>query len=321
MSKIQSPFIRSIMTIGELPTQFTESMSYYEALVWLTNYLENVVVKAINEDAGAIEELREYVTHYFDSLDLQKEINEKLDDMAEAGQLQAIMAAYFDNFPLGSDDIAPEAITNSKLATAAVSSDKIGDNAITAEKVADNAITAGKIAENGVTSISIQNSAVTEAKLADGSVTTPKLASNAVTSAKIGDSAVTAGKIANNAVTTATIANSAVTGDKIANKTIGANKLNIDSAREIRIGDVLIQTGWFTVESVPTDQQVDYSFTYPTAFDETPIVLSQVASWRANPFCWIYQGNSTGFTARVGHNQGSTVSLTFMWIAVGKKSN
>lgn len=145
MSKIQSPFIRSIMTIGELPTQFTESMSYYEALVWLTNYIENKVVPAINEDAGAIEELREFVTHYFDSLDIEKQVNDKLDEMAETGQLQTIMAAFFDTFPLESDKIAADAITNSKIADGAVTMNKISGLTVGTSVIENNAVTNDKI--------------------------------------------------------------------------------------------------------------------------------------------------------------------------------
>lgn len=40
--------------------------------------------------------LVEYVNHYFDNLDLQDEVNQKLDDMAESGELAEIIAQYID---------------------------------------------------------------------------------------------------------------------------------------------------------------------------------------------------------------------------------
>ena len=89
-----SPFRHLISTIGELPTSFTESMSYYEMLAWLCDFIDKKVVPAINVNAEALKELRDYVEHYFDNLDVQEEINNKLDAMAESGELEEIIAQY-----------------------------------------------------------------------------------------------------------------------------------------------------------------------------------------------------------------------------------
>ena len=96
-----SPFKYLVMTIGELPTTFVESMSYYEALAWLVNYMEKTLLPAVNNNAEATKELQEafnelkqYVDSYFENLDVQEEINNKLDEMAESGQLQEIIALY-----------------------------------------------------------------------------------------------------------------------------------------------------------------------------------------------------------------------------------
>ena len=95
------PFRHFVSTIGNLPTSFTESMSYYELLAWLCNYLEKTVIPAVNNNAEALEELqkafitlKEYVDNYFANLDIQTEIDNKLDEMAESGQLADIIAAY-----------------------------------------------------------------------------------------------------------------------------------------------------------------------------------------------------------------------------------
>ena len=98
---ILPPFEHMIMTIGELPSSYVESMTYYEMLVWFTNYLGKTVIPAINENGEAVIELQNlfvelqtYVNDYFDNLDVQEEINNKLDDMAESGQLTDIIAQY-----------------------------------------------------------------------------------------------------------------------------------------------------------------------------------------------------------------------------------
>ena len=89
--KTISPFRNFCITIGALPTSYLESMSYYEMLCWLCKYLENTINPAINNNAEALKELQEYVANYFDNLDVQTEINNKLDEMADDGTLAEII--------------------------------------------------------------------------------------------------------------------------------------------------------------------------------------------------------------------------------------
>lgn len=98
------PFRHLITTIGALPTSFIDSMSYYEMLAWLCEYLEKTVIPAVNDNAEALKELqeafvelKEYVDTYFENLDVQTEINNKLDEMAESGTLEEIMADYLNS--------------------------------------------------------------------------------------------------------------------------------------------------------------------------------------------------------------------------------
>lgn len=86
-----SPFKHFCITIGNLPTSYLESMSYYETLCWLCKYLQDTINPAVNNNAEALEELQNYVSSYFDDLDVQEEINNKLDDMAESGELAEII--------------------------------------------------------------------------------------------------------------------------------------------------------------------------------------------------------------------------------------
>ena len=99
--KTLRPFRRFIYTIGALPSSYLISMTYEEQLIWFCNYLEKTVIPAIDNNGLAVEELqakyielKSYVDNYFDNLDVQEEINNKLDDMAESGELTDIIAQY-----------------------------------------------------------------------------------------------------------------------------------------------------------------------------------------------------------------------------------
>lgn len=89
--KTISPFKNFCVTVGNLPTSYLESMSYYEMLCWLCKYLENTINPAINNNAEALKELQDYVVNYFDNLNVQDEINNKLDEMADDGTLAQII--------------------------------------------------------------------------------------------------------------------------------------------------------------------------------------------------------------------------------------
>ena len=97
------PFTRFCMTIGELPTSYLMSMTYYEQILWFTKYLQETVIPAINNNATAVKEIQNFLK----TLDLQDEVNNKLDEMAESGELQEIMAAYLNTKAIfGFDNVA-----------------------------------------------------------------------------------------------------------------------------------------------------------------------------------------------------------------------
>ena len=66
------------------------SKEYFDKVSVKTNELGNEVEKL----SGAFIALKSYVDNYFDNLDVQEEINNKLDEMAESGQLTDIIAQY-----------------------------------------------------------------------------------------------------------------------------------------------------------------------------------------------------------------------------------
>lgn len=91
---ILPPFKRFCVTIGNLPSSYVDSMSYYECIMWLCNYLQNTVIPAVNENAEAVNEL----INWFNNLDVTEEVNAKLDRMVEDGTLLSMVKPYFDNY-------------------------------------------------------------------------------------------------------------------------------------------------------------------------------------------------------------------------------
>lgn len=93
-----SPFAHFCCTIGNLPTSYMISLTYEEQLLWLCQYLEKTVIPAVNTNAEAVAELqnlyvqlKNYVDNYFEDLNIQEQINNKLDAMAESGELAEII--------------------------------------------------------------------------------------------------------------------------------------------------------------------------------------------------------------------------------------
>ena len=98
-----------------LPLVYDDSLSYYELLCKVLDYLNKTMhdVDTLHGDVvnlhTAYKKLQEYVNSYFDNLDVQEEINKKLDKMASDGSLLTIIS------PTISDETAKwlrENITN-----------------------------------------------------------------------------------------------------------------------------------------------------------------------------------------------------------------
>ena len=92
------PFVRFVASA--VPMVFDNSLSYYEAICAMWKYL-NDTVNVINNNASITEEyiqltkdMKVYMDNYFANLDVQEEINNKLDAMADNGTLQEIITEY-----------------------------------------------------------------------------------------------------------------------------------------------------------------------------------------------------------------------------------
>ena len=97
-------FTRFCMSIGAVPSSYIQGLTIEEQLLWFCSYIEKEVIPAVNNNAEAVTELqnlyvqlKQYVDDYFENLDVQEEINNKLDDMAESGELAEIIAQYLES--------------------------------------------------------------------------------------------------------------------------------------------------------------------------------------------------------------------------------
>lgn len=98
----QRPFRFWCQTV--LPLVYDDSLSYYELLNKVVFYINNVItdLSATEENvtalATAFENLQKYMNHYFDNLDVQEEIDNKLDKMARDGTLNDIIEPLLEDY-------------------------------------------------------------------------------------------------------------------------------------------------------------------------------------------------------------------------------
>lgn len=86
-----------------LPLVYDDSLSYYELLCKVVNYLNSLIedtkilTTEVNEVRKAISELKKYVDNYFDNLDLQTEIDSKIDKLIQTGAFQEMLMKTIGN--------------------------------------------------------------------------------------------------------------------------------------------------------------------------------------------------------------------------------
>lgn len=87
-----------------LPLVYDDSLSYYELLCKITDYINKIIedLSASEDNIGdlltAYNQLQDYVNNYFSNLDVQEEINNKLDAMVEDGELTNIIETYLNPY-------------------------------------------------------------------------------------------------------------------------------------------------------------------------------------------------------------------------------
>ena len=103
-----------------LPLVFDDSLSYYEVLAKMRDYL-NSAIEEISSIGGEFEgvktqltQLKTYVDEYFEKLDVNQAISDKLDDMVETGEMDAVITPIFAAYanPLFAASVADMIATN-----------------------------------------------------------------------------------------------------------------------------------------------------------------------------------------------------------------
>ena len=126
---------------------------------------------------------------------------------------------------VGGGEIAPDAITRSKILDGEVVAGKLGPSAVGASNIATNAVTRDKIQAGEVVAGKLGPSAVGASNIATDAVTRDKIQAGEVVSGKLGPSAVGEANIATGAVTRDKILDGEVTGNKIEPFTITPGKI------------------------------------------------------------------------------------------------
>ena len=93
-------FRRCVLQNFPFIEQDFDALTDYALLCKVVEYL-NKVITATNENSAQVEaltiafnNLKSYVDHYFDNLDVQEEINNKLDQMVADGSFQTILNTF-----------------------------------------------------------------------------------------------------------------------------------------------------------------------------------------------------------------------------------
>lgn len=93
------PFVGHLM--NSYPTVFVEGMSYDEVLYKIKGAVNQVIesqnstIENVNELENDFKELKQFIEDYFNNLDVQDEINKKIDEMLKNGEFESIIAKYF----------------------------------------------------------------------------------------------------------------------------------------------------------------------------------------------------------------------------------
>lgn len=150
-----------------LPAVYDDGLSYQE-MFGKVIYLINSLIQSNNDNTSATNTFIAFLKNFFDNLDVDQEISDKLDQMAESGQLQELVEGIFTELKTDMSNL--EKWAQSKLS---LKVDKGGNEQITWGMLAQSVkeqITGGSAAVVGtdaVNTTNIVNKAVTNPKLSD----------------------------------------------------------------------------------------------------------------------------------------------------------
>lgn len=76
-----------------LPLVYDDSLSYYEVLCKVRDYINKILENEDNLNSGLLE-LKEYVDDYFNTLNVREEIESVLDQMLEDGDFNELLGQW-----------------------------------------------------------------------------------------------------------------------------------------------------------------------------------------------------------------------------------
>ena len=100
---------------GTVLQQTARMYAKVQQLTRLFNELSAETKTTVEEYIAKFTELKDFVDNYFDNLDVQEEINNKLDEMAEDGTLQNIILSYLQLNPMVTFDTLGDAVLSEQL--------------------------------------------------------------------------------------------------------------------------------------------------------------------------------------------------------------
>lgn len=102
-NNVQNIINKFCVTIGIIPSSYKMALSYEEQILAIGKFLEDEIIPSLNNNAEAVQELqglyidlKNYVDNYFDNLDVQEEVNNKIEALKESGELEEIMTHYLE---------------------------------------------------------------------------------------------------------------------------------------------------------------------------------------------------------------------------------
>ncbi len=102
--KEMTPFKRFVLQSFPWIDANFDALTNYELMGKIIEYLndiisnENTVQSNVTALYNAFVDLHDYVNNYFENLDVQNEINNKIDEMVENGEFNAILSTYVNNY-------------------------------------------------------------------------------------------------------------------------------------------------------------------------------------------------------------------------------
>ena len=113
-------FRRCVLQNFPFIEQDFDALTDYELLCKVVEYLNKVIesqnelIKETDGLVAAFAQLKSYVDNYFENLDVQDEINNKLETMAESGELAQILVDYFNDMYIYQEITTTEYFNNGK---------------------------------------------------------------------------------------------------------------------------------------------------------------------------------------------------------------